>query len=205
MNDTTQQLEWQKNNLYRDRYRSATKWLIAMLILCVSLSVILALLSIVKKQPEYFATTTSGIIIPLHSLSEPVITSKYMLQWASLATRAAYNLDFAHYKQQLNKAKPYFTPTGWQKFLTALKSSGVLTEMINQKLVMSAVVYGPAVILNSAVIHGRFTWRIQLPLLVTFTSANHSTRNHLMITMSVSRVPVLNTSAGIQITDFMSE
>ncbi len=198
-------LSMQKNNQYRDKYRRTLGLLLAMAAVCVTLTMILTYLSVSTKKPKYFATTTAGVVIPMHSLSEPVVTSKYLLQWAALATRTAYNLSFVGYQDQLKKAEPFFTPNAWQQFLTALKGSdGLLKTVESRKLQMSAVVSGAPVILNSGEVHGRFTWRIQLPLLVTFTSANETTKTKLLVTMNISRVPVLSAPKGIQISDFES-
>ncbi len=202
MSEEAQQLEFENNNLYRDRYQRTLGWLLTMAIACVVLVVTLTYMSVNGKQSDYYATTTKGAVIPLHPLSEPVITNQYLVQWASLATRKAFNLDDVHYQAQLKRAEPYFTPTGWKKFLSALNSSGLLGAVKSKKLMMSTVVSGPPVILNRAVVHGRFTWRIQLPLLVTFTSASEKTKSKLMVTMNVQRVPVLSAAKGIAISDF---
>jgi intracellular multiplication protein IcmL len=144
------------------------------------------------------------VVTPLHSLSEPVLTSQYILEWASLAARKAFNLDFVHYEDQLAEAKPYFTPDGWDKFEAALKSSGLLESVTGKKLVMSAIVSGTPVVLNRAVIHGRFTWTMQLPVLVSFTSSSENRKEPLIITMNVQRVPSLEAPQGIQISDFQA-
>ncbi len=199
------QLGTAKNNLYRDYYRRTIFWLVVMVVIGVVLAAGFVFLGLSTPQPKYYATMTSGRVVPLHSLSEPVITDKYLLRWAALATRAAYNLDFNNYKQQLKKMQPYFTTNGWNKFQEALKKAGLLNTVISKKLVMSSVVSGPPVILNQAVRHGRYTWRVELPLLVSFTSASRHQQNKLIITMNVSRVSTLQAPQGIQISDFKSQ
>ena len=77
-----------------------------------------------------------------------------------------------------------------------------MVGIVDKKLESSAIVYGPPVILNSMVLSGRFTWRVQLPMLVTFTSANQQTQQRYMITMDIQRVPVVSVPKGIQIKSF---
>ena len=202
MSKEAQELRSRKNLLYRDHYRRTIKGIVSMSILSIILTLVFIGLMVSEQQPKYFATTTAGEVIPMHPLSEPVITNSYLLQWASLATRASFNMNWVSFQADLNKAKADFTPGGWDKFMGAMKSSGLLSTVQDKKLEMSAIVSGPPVILITSVIHGRFTWRVQLPVLVTFTSASQTKESHWMVTMNIQRISTLDAYKGIQISDF---
>lgn len=202
MNADVEQLALQKNNFYRDNYRRALFILMIMILICLAFSVILSYQILSTPKAKYYATTTTGNVIPLYSLSMPVVTNNYLLQWAGLAARACYNLDFVHYPRQLKTASAYFTSSGWSALVNAMKASGVLKSLQKNKLYMNAVVSGPAVILDEEIIHGRYSWRVQLPLLVTYTSANENRKAGFLVTMDIMRVPVLNAEKGIQINNF---
>lgn len=204
MTQETQELEFESNQLYRGHYRVALGGVILMSIVTIILTGILVSLTFFTPQPKYFATTTTGVEVPLHSLSEPVITKPYLLQWASLATRKAYNLSFDSYQKQINAVKPFFTPNGFAKLKEALKKSGLLDEVINKKLVMSAVVDGDPVIVKEYKLHGAHTWEVQLPLLVSFESASENRKIHTVVGLRIQRVPVLSAEKGIQISDFVA-
>lgn len=195
----------ERNLLYRDHYRRTVKSIIAMVVTALVMGVILAGLIIETPQPKYYATTTAGQVVPMHSLSEPVITNDYLLQWASLATRTAFNINFVNPQKSLDKAKVDFTSDGWSKFMDAMNSSGLLDTVEGKKLEMSAIVSGAPVILSTAVIHGRFTWRVQLPILVTFTSASQTMQSHWLVTMNIQRISTLDAYKGIQINDFVAQ
>ncbi len=190
---------------YRNSYRKALSAAILLSTSAAALAGILVMMSMREPQPQYFASTTNGVVTKMYSLSEPILTSKFILEWASLATRKAFNLDFVHYEQQLDQAKPYFTPDGWEEFQKALKTSSLLGTVKGQKVVMSAIVSGTPVVLNRAVLHGRFTWTIQLPVLVSFSSTSENQKKHLVVTMNVQRVPTLDASQGVQISDFEAQ
>jgi len=138
----------------------------------------------------------------LHSLSEPVVTKSYLLQWASLSAQMSYNLNFTDYKKQIQSVSPYFTANGFAKYQQALKSSGLLDTVINKKVMMSAIVSGDAVIASDFVEHGRRNWIVQLPMLVTFQSASETKHIHTYVTMRIQRVPVIGANNGIQISNF---
>lgn len=204
MTQERQELEFESNELYRGHYRVALGGVIFMSLVTVVLTGILIALTFFTPQSKYFATTTTGVEVPLYSLSEPVVTKPYLLQWASSAARKAYNLSFDSYSAQLNSVKPFFTADGFVKLKAALKSSGLLDEVINKKLVMSAVVDGDPVIVKDFILHGAHNWEIQLPLLVSFESASENKKIHTMVTMRIQRVPVLSANKGIQISDFIA-
>lgn len=199
MSNKVEFIENQKNNFYRDRYRITMKWLNLMVYVGVGLSLLLGYLSFRQPIPKFYATTTNGDVIRLYSLSEPVVTEKYLLQWASLRAREIYNLDFSQYQDELARIQPYFTSAGWEKLNSALKSSGFISQIVDQKLQSNAVVYKPPVVISRMIIFGRYTWRIQLPLLVTYTSANQQRKVKYLLTMDVQRVPVISAPKGIQI------
>jgi intracellular multiplication protein IcmL len=202
MSKEAQELQFDKNTLYRDHYRVALGGALLMTIICAVLAATLAMMSLFPPQPKYYATTTTGVIVPLHSLSEPVVTKSYLLQWASLAAQRSYNLDFNDYKSQIQAENPYFTTDGFNKYQQALKDSGLLDQVVQKKLVMNAIVSGDAVIIKEYIQSGRHTWVVQLPLLVTFQSASDTRRVHMMVTLRIQRVPVLDAENGIQITDY---
>lgn len=202
MNTESQEISFQLNAFYRDNYRRTMRVLIVMIIVCAVLATTLVAMTFKRYQPQYYAAMTTGDVIPMHALSEPVVTSDFILQWSGLTARLVYNLNFATYQQQLDKVRPRFSPDGWDKMMAALKSSGLLDEMINSRLIISSVVVSPPVILSRLVIRGRFTWRVQMRLLVTYNSNNEEKQRHVTVTMNVQRVPTLDTPNGIQIINF---
>ncbi len=202
MSHEEQELQYTHNELYRDHYRIALGAAMLMSIVCALLVVIFAMISLYPSDPKYYATTTTGVIVPLHPLSEPVVTQSYLLQWASLSAQMSYNLSFSNSDAQIQALSPYFTPDGFNKYKAALHSSGLLDSVINKKLIMSAVVSGDPVIVREFIESGRHNWVVQLPMLVTFQSASDTRYIHAVVTMRIQRVPVLSAENGIQISNF---
>lgn len=199
-----EQLEFQKNALYRDHYRRTIKVLLVMIVIALLLMGILGYQWLTQPEANYYATTTNGRVIPLQSLRMPVVTNRYLLQWAGLAARACFNLNFVDFQKQLQSAATNFTPNAWQSFMDALKNSGSIDSLTENKLVMRAVVNGAPIILGQEIVHGRYTWQVQIPLLVTYTSANQQRKTNYIITMNIARVPVLEAAKSIQITSFVA-
>lgn len=202
MKSFSYKIEQQKNYEYRDSYRWVLTSLVVMLIVSVILSAAVAYKAIFPGQIKYYASMTTGQVIPLPTLSEPVVTDKYLLEWASLATRAALNLDFVNYQKQMQDASIYFTDRGWDGFSKALEDSGLLETVKSKKLLMNAIIPGPPVIGFSGIVSGRHVWRVTMPVLVTFGSASDERQRRFMVSLVISRVPAVDTPTGIQITDF---
>lgn len=202
MKSISQKLEQQKNYEYRDSFRWVLTGLVVMLILCGILTAAVSYKAIFPGQTKYYATMTTGQVIPLPPLTQPVVTNAYLLEWVSLATRTAFNLDFVNYQKQLDTASTYFTSNGWDAFNKALTSSGLLEAVQSKKLIMSAIVAGSPIIQFQGQVSGRYIWRVRLPILVTYGSASDQRQRRMMVTMIVSRVPALDTPQGILITDF---
>lgn len=200
LNTKSQENEFEINDFYRVAYHRTMKWLSLMIVICAILSVILAWMVYDKKQPAYYAAVTTGEVVPMHALSEPVVTKDFIIQWSALTARLVYNLHFNSYQQQLGNIKNRFTPEGWNKMLGAMK--GLITQITNNRLIMSSVVSGPPVIISQLIINGRYTWRVQMQMLVTYTSASAIVQRHMLVTMNVQRVSTLNAAQGVQIIDF---
>jgi intracellular multiplication protein IcmL len=202
MKSLSNKLEQQKNYEYRDSFRWVLTGLVAMLVLCAILTSAIAYKAIFPGQTKYYASMTTGEVVPIPALSEPVVTNVYILQWAALAARTALNLDFVNYSKQMEAASIYFSSKGWSAFSSALDSSGLLETVKSKKLLMNAIVPTTPTIRFTGVVRGRYMWRITMPVLVTFGSASDERQRQLSVTMIISRVPALDTPQGIQITDF---
>ncbi len=202
INTQSQETALEINEFYRDNYRRTMKWLSLMVVICAILTALLTWMTYGQKQSAYYGAMTTGQIIPMHALSEPVVTSDFILQWSSLAARRIYNLNFASYQQELNVVKDKFSQEGWEKMMNALTSSGMIKQLVGSRLIISSVISGPPVIIARMIVDHRFTWHVQMPLLVTYTSSNQTRKRRILVTMTIQRVATLDASQGIQIVDF---
>lgn len=204
--NTPNALETIKNrsNFYVDQYRKVTIALLVMVALNAAL-VAFAYIQITNKpQPEYFATTSSGRIVKLQPLSQPIVTPSVILEWSTRAAVAAYTYNFVDYRKQLEDASHFFTPNGWRNFEEELKRSRNLQTVIASKLVATAVPTGAPVIEDRMVLFGRYTWKVSIPLLVKYDSASTSYNQPLVVKMIIQRVPELNNEKGIAISQFVA-
>ncbi len=193
-----------RNGFYRDSYRRV---LLALIITLMALTGSIGLnfyQSTHRPEPKYFATTTDGRIMQLFPLSDPMLAASDLLQWAYGAALEAYSYNFVNYREAMQQLQNRFTADGWKYYEQALVQSRNLETVIAKKLVVSAVATGTPVILDSAVVSGRYCWRVQIPLLISYQSPNELTQRSVIVTMIVSRVPTVDYPKGVAIVSFVA-
>lgn len=205
MNDTNLEFEKfasQRNNFYRNQFRRLTRVLIALLFISVGLLFGIFSTNWVMRKPHYYASTTTGSIVPLNPLSKPVVTTSFILQWAQVVCRSAYNLNFSDYQGTLKKISKYFTSGGWQSYMSALKRSGVISDMVQNKLQINSVISGVPVVINRYVLSGRYTWEVQMPLLIVYNSSSSKVKKKVTIRLTIQQVPSLVAARGVAVKTF---
>jgi intracellular multiplication protein IcmL len=160
---------------------------------------------IFPPTPDYFSTSINGKTEKLVALNEPNTSDHVIIQWATLATIASYSYDFVNYENQLEKASQFFTPDAWNAFINALEDGNTLDSVISKKLVVNAVATKSAVILEKGVLNGTYSWKIQIPILVTYQSARELTPVNLVVTLLVNRMSTRFSVKGIGIRSFVAD
>jgi len=155
-------------------------------------------------QPKYFSTSFNGAVKAITNISEPNTSDYAVLQWANIAAISALTYDFVNYETQLKNASQFFTAEGWDMYMKALNSSNNLQEVVAKKLIVNVVAIKPPIILQKGYLNGSYSWRIQIPVLITYKSATSLSPQNLVITMLVSRVPTLESYKGLGIKQFLS-
>lgn len=154
-----------------------------------------------QPEPRYFATREDGGIIPLVAISQPFLNNGQVTNFAVEATTRALTMDFKNWREDLAEASEYFQrPEGWDNFLTALEKSGTLDFVRNRRLISNAVANGATIIDNGIDARGRYSWTVQIPLTVTFESANERSTEDLLAEVVVSRLPTWESTAAVGIT-----
>lgn len=204
MADTALEIVQMRKNFYRDSYRRTVSALLFMIFINLLLAFIIYYLATHRPEPKYFATSADGRITPIYPLTAPMVSDSALLQWANQAAVSSYTYNFSTYRKELQDASEYFTPGGWRDFESALESSRNLETVINKKLVVTAVATGAPVILDRGVLNGQYSWKVQMPLLVTYESASTTIQQPILVTMLVTRVSTLNVPKGIAIAQFVA-
>ena len=192
-----------RNSFYRDSYRRVLVVLLISIIINLTLAAVLVYMVTHPPLPQYFATSINGRITPLFALDEPNQSDSAVLQWANQAAIASFSYNFVNYREELQAASGFFTGAGWKQFLDALQESNNLDAVKAKKLIVSAVATRAPIILRKGVLNGRYSWRVQMPILVTYQSASEFSQSNNIVTMLIRRVSTLNSPRGIGISQFV--
>lgn len=194
-----------RNAFYRDGY----KRVVFCLLLVIVVDALLLFGCIYRvahpAQPQYFATTPDGRLIMMHPLSDPVLTDEEVLQWVSVAVRKVYAIDYIHWRDQLQSGSQYFTTSGWNYFLSALKSSNNLDTVTKLKMVASAEITGSPEVVQKTVVDNHYAWKITVPILLSYNSpARSRITQSVLLTLIVLRMPVQNYPSRVAINNLFS-
>jgi len=192
-----------RNAFYRDGQRKLMVILLMSLVANLVVAAVLGYLITHPPKPKYFATSINGRITPLFALDEPNQSDSAVLQWANQAAIAAFTYNFVNYRNELQASSGFFTSQGWNQFLSALEDSNNLEAVKAKKLIVSAVATSAPIILQKGVLSGRYSWRVQMPILVTYQSASEFSQQRNVVTMLITRISTLNSPRGIGIAQFV--
>ena len=156
-----------------------------------------------RPQQTYFTfQNQSTSLEQVYPSDAPNVTTKALLNWATLAATSAHTLDFFNYQENLNNLKPFFTVVGYKKFLSS--SAGLVDNIIKEKLILTAAAIGSAVIIwEDYAADGIYTWRIQVPLLLTYIGQGAKKEQFVISSLTVTKVPTNLAATGIGITQMI--
>jgi intracellular multiplication protein IcmL len=192
-----------RNTYYKDGQKKIILILIISMVANVLFGLSLFYMITHPPSPKYFATSINGRITPLFPLNEPNQSDSAVLQWANQAAIASFTYNFVNYRSELQAASGFFTYTGWTQFLNALQGSNNLEAVKAKKLIVSAVATRAPIILQKGILNGRYSWRVQMPILVTYQSASEFSQQNNVVTMLITRISTLNSPRGIGISQFV--
>lgn len=191
-----------RNEFYRDGYR---KSLLIVIILIVSNLFAIFAISKLSDRPSpvaFFATSPDGRIIPVLDLRLPGKSNAEIIDWATRAAIKVYTYDFVNYRDALQQASQKFTGSGWTNFQKAMQSSKMLKTVVAGRLVMTAQPTSAAVITNSDVRGGRYTWRVEIPMML-YLEGPKPIKQPIRVSMLIQRVSLVNNPDGVAIVNYV--
>ncbi len=193
--------EHRRNSFYGSAYRQLMRVQIFALLVAFVIQFILIYLATFHHTPKYYASTLTGREVEIKPFSDPILTTKFIRRWAETAARSALNLSFSNYRQELQKASGFFTSDAWSQYMDVIESRGLLSQINDSQLIISAIATQTPTILYRRVHNGHYTWRIQAPLLVGIQTSGSKAYQRWVVTMTIVRVSTLETPRGILINE----
>lgn len=192
----------QEHAFYRNHYHHVLIGLMLIIVLMIAAVGVVLYQVIHRPLPVFHAVKPNGQKMILTPYEDPNLLADTILRWASSAATVAYTFDFVNYNKEINAARPYFTDAGWQDYLHGI--SELIQSIVQNQLFVNGVVAGTPVIANQGPLPGKgYTWRIQIPFLVTYQSANTTSKRRYFVVITIVRVPTSVNPQGIGIDQFV--
>ena len=194
-----------RNEYYRDGYRNLLKVaFIEGLIICGLIVVFLTYMTVHRGNDRYFATTADGRILQMTPLDQPNMSTAALMSWVSQAATEVMTFGFHDYQRRLQDASRHFTRRGWESFTSALQRSRIIESVETLQQVVTAAPRSAPVLLQEGVFQNRYRWVVRLPLTVTFRSGNKTSTSNLEVTITIERVPTLESPNGVGIESWIA-
>ncbi len=190
------------NRFYRASYHSVIAALVIAVLVLIGMVFFVLYQIFHRPLPVFAARSQNGLAMQLTAHTDPNLLSTTLTTWAGKAAVAAYTFDFVNYQKQIALARPYFTAAGWNDYQASIAS--LIQTITQNQLFVNGVVSAAPVISNQGELPGRgYTWRVQIPFLVTYQSANELSRRSFTVVITIVRVPTYLNPAGIGIDQFV--
>lgn len=185
---------------YRDGYYRlfAIVNLLALIMFCLT---VLNIYVAYTYHPEngYFAENSEGKRRPLVGLTEPNINRESLMIWVSSAATQVMTIGFSDYDTRLWEARALFTPDGWLKFAPAVLNSKTLQTITSSQQIMTAIPESPPTILEEGVKKGKYTWVMEIPLLLSIRAGEVSSTELMTVQLEIVKMPTSEMPSGLGI------
>ena len=198
----------ERNNFYKDG--SSTVFVLAIMsFACLIISLICSV-SLIQKESErvYFAADKNGSLVKLVQLSQPNQNDSVVANWLSNAIVDTFSFNFTNANYRLNESTmKWFTPAGKDKFLSELNSSGYKSVVVDEGLIISAVLSHTPVLVKS----GRrapsnvYSWLFQTEAIITFRTKTREYSKKVLFTVTVDRVSIMSNVDGLGISSIVMQ
>lgn len=197
------ELNMARAEFYLDRYRFIQKVLAGLLVLTIFLAYALYDVYRNPPKPQYIAAENDGRIIELRPISRPTISKNALLTWAAESVTSIFTYDYVNYRKQFQSNVDYFSADGWQAYMEQLDKSGTLQTVKEKSMLVSAVITSSPVIAGEGQMNGVYTWKVEMPIDVTYTPFGQSPiKQKLVIKMNLRAISPLENPRGVVIDSF---
>ena len=200
-------IKFQASKHLRQYTRQYSLYSMSLLLISVAINAILIFalgaLLFMQAPTRYFATNAAGGVTPMIPTTESYLKDNQVLVFASLAALSSTSFDFVNYQRELNQAGEFFTQAGFASFEEALRDTGGLEQVIQEKNSTFGFLVGKPVIINQGIVNGTYTWQVEIPLGVEVDNANDTiTNRRYSLKMDIIRVPTNENLKGIAVSRY---
>lgn len=129
-------------------------------------------------------------------------TFKNITSWLTDAISETYTFGFSNFYEQVAKSEQYFTPEGYQGYVTSLQVNNVEKDIIGKKLEVAAIPLQTPVLINGGTFGNSEFWRFRVPILVSVQGSKTPVVERYMMEVLILRVPSHVNHKGVAIAEY---
>jgi hypothetical protein len=147
------------------------------------------------KRVIVIGATDTGRFIPAVALDRPYLNEPRIQALAEECLRRSFAHDFRNFRQTMGEATSCYTPRAGALFNKEMQP--LLADLVERRMVMTAVMDRPPVVVGASVVAGVHTWTLQAQV----TLSREGTRERVppsvfAVKLLVSRVPLEESLRG---------
>lgn len=191
--------------LYSKESSTYMAYIILFLIVALVVSSLLILrIYSAKPKPLYFGVNSNMQMYALPALDEPSLSLSTLSNWVGNLALQTHTFDFNNISDSISESKQYFTKAGYRNYLEAI--AGFRDDIVSNQLIVSCIIKEAPVIQQNFVSEGKYYWIVEVPIILTFSSAAVSAkREDRKLRLIVNRVDSNVNPYGVSVSRFSSE
>jgi len=179
----------------------------------VMIAVIVKLLDFTDSRDHFFPAQADNTPIIERPLSEPVFSNEQIRSWVENAITRTMTFGFYDHLLRMQTSRSFFTTSGWASFTKALETARIFETIgateggnrTNKQVVSARLRSGDrATIVQSGIMRGRYSWKVNLNIDVTFSNRSTQTRHTWHVELLVTRLPTMESREGIGISQIIA-
>jgi intracellular multiplication protein IcmL len=154
----------------------------------ITLAGLFAYREISPRPREYFFSNGRDKPYPMQPLSQPVVVTADLLDWAATAVRRTYAVNYEQCWEQWQEAQTYFTADAWKSWFNSFVAQKNLEKL--QKAKMTArisPISAARVKQEGRGTDGRYGWAVEQPFAITYENANQRNEERLLAELLILR------------------
>ncbi len=191
-----------RNKFFYMMYRNASLVFVTSLITMISSVMVFMFFTNQKVPAQYVPINEDGTYINLLPIRDCKSKSEAEVKrFITRATNKLFRYDYINYADQFQDFTQFFTPEGWNEYLTSFKNSGSLNAVLENKWIVTNEILGIAEFTKEPYLDpedNACTWEAKIPLVVTYVGSN-SQKSRVDFYVRLSRVSVIKSPEGLGI------
>lgn len=155
-----------------------------------------------RPRPVYFASSSSGKIVPMVPLDRPVRSERWLIEWSASTIEDLLTISAVNYNASFLRIRDKFLPSTFGQIVDTFDKNGMKKYILDNRMDTYVALENAPVIVNEGVMNGQRSWKIQAPIVLTFTNGAGRTPKHFVVEMVVSRVPTFVNKNGVVVSSF---